>query len=231
MNKVKTLSISALMIIALTILPTYAALAQDEGVGLLIIEMKEGAQQVVVMAISPADDSMANPDYKLLAFHWYTTANYMINPSNKYGFSTSALIYTLTTSANTWDEQTAFQVFTYAGTTTRTAGKRDGYNIVAFGKSGAGTIAVTYLWYRGSTVIETDTIMNTRYRWSLSGEAGKMDVQDIMTHEFGHWCGLADLYADADYWLTMYGYGDYGLIYARSLGLGDIYGLRAVYGA
>jgi len=52
-----------------------------------------------------------------------------------------------------------------------------------------------------------------------------------MTHEFGHWCGLADLYNDVDYWLTMYGYGDYGLTYARTLGLGDINGLHAVYGA
>jgi hypothetical protein len=57
-----------------------------------------------------------------------------------------------------------------------------------------------------------------------------MDVQNIMTHEFGHWCGLADLYADKDYWLTMYGYSNYGETYKQTLGLGDILGLRAVYG-
>jgi hypothetical protein len=57
-----------------------------------------------------------------------------------------------------------------------------------------------------------------------------MDVQNIMTHELGHFCGLKDLYNDADYWLTMYGYSDYGLIYARTLGLGDINGLKTVYG-
>lgn len=72
--------------------------------------------------------------------------------------------------------------------------------------------------------------MNTYYGWSLSGEAGKMDVQNIMTHEFGHWCGLDDLYNDADYWLTMYGYSNYGITYQRTLGLGDINGLKAVYG-
>ena len=73
--------------------------------------------------------------------------------------------------------------------------------------------------------------MNTRFMWSLTGEVGKMDVQNIMTHELGHFCGLKDLYNDADYWLTMYGYSDYGLTYARALGLGDINGLKAVYGA
>lgn len=51
-----------------------------------------------------------------------------------------------------------------------------------------------------------------------------------MTHELGHWCGLADLYDDVDYWLTMYGYGNYEETYKRDLGLGDILGLRAVYG-
>jgi len=34
------------------------------------------------------------------------------------------------------------------------------------------------------------------FTWSLTGEAGKMDVQNIMTHEFGHWCSLDDLYED-----------------------------------
>jgi len=40
-----------------------------------------------------------------------------------------------------------------------------------------------------------------------------IDVQDIVTHEFGHWFGLDDLYSEADYWLTMYGYADYGETY------------------
>jgi hypothetical protein len=73
--------------------------------------------------------------------------------------------------------------------------------------------------------------MNVVFSWSLNGEAGKMDVQNIMTHEFGHWCGLKDLYQDKDYWLTMYGYANYGETYKRTLGLGDINGLRKVYGA
>ncbi len=72
--------------------------------------------------------------------------------------------------------------------------------------------------------------MNTYYGWSLNGEAGKMDVQNIMTHELGHFCGIVDLYNNADYWLTMYGYSDFGETYKRTLGLSDILGLRAFYG-
>lgn len=185
---------------------------------------------VVTYAIPPEDDSMTNPHYQLLGFHWYTTINYYINTKNKYGFSATAVVNTITTSVNTWDKETAYQVFSYKGTTARTAGRRDGRNVVAWGAYQAGVIAVTYIWYSGSQIVETDCRMNTYYTWSLSGEAGKMDVQNIMTHELGHWCGLADLYNDVDYWLTMYGYGNFGETYKRTLGLGDINGLEAVYG-
>ena len=185
---------------------------------------------VVVYAIPPTDDSMTNPHYELLSFHWYTTINYYINTKNKYGFSATAVVNTITTSANTWDVETSYQVFSYKGTTTRAAGRRDGRNVVAWGTYQAGVIAVTYIWYIGNKIIETDCRMNTYYGWSLSGQAGKMDVQNIMTHEFGHWCGLDDLYNDVDYWLTMYGYSNYGITYQRTLGLGDINGLEDVYG-
>jgi len=186
---------------------------------------------VVVYAISPTDDSGTNPDYALLGFHWYSTINYYINPKNNYRFSTTTVVNTITASANTWDSKTSYQVFNYKGTTTRTAGRRDGYNVVSWGfYYSPNVIAVTSIWYSGSRIVETDCRMNTVFKWSLKGEAGKMDVQNIMTHEFGHWCGLADLYNEVDYWLTMYGYAGYGETYKRSLGLGDINGLQEVYG-
>ncbi|MEM3728659.1 MAG: hypothetical protein QXF75_05620 [Candidatus Bathyarchaeia archaeon] len=95
---------------------------------------------------------------------------------------------------------------------------RDGYNVVAWGLcSNPNVIAVTYIWYSGDKMMETDTRMNTLFKWSLSGEVDEMNVQNIMTHEFGHWCGLADLYDDVDYWLTMYGYSSYGETYKQTL--------------
>jgi hypothetical protein len=186
---------------------------------------------VVTYAIPPTDDSMSNSHYELLTYRSYSTINYYINTKNTYGFSSAAVVTTITTSVNTWDKETFYQVFSYKGTTTRAAGKRDGYNVIAWGKYSVGVIAVTMSWVSGGKVLEVDCMMNTRFKWSLTGEAGKMDVQNIMTHELGHFCGLKDLYNDADYWLTMYGYSDYGLTYARTLGLGDINGLKTVYGA
>lgn len=193
------------------------------------IELSNG--KVAVNAIPSEDDSMTNPDYKLLPFHYKTTAKFWINPSNKYGFKVEDVVAAITASAETWDKETSFQVFMYMGTTTRSAGRYDGYNVIAWGSYRSGVIAVTYIWYKGDTILETDTRLNTLYKWSLTGEAGKMDVQNIMTHEFGHWCGLDDLYEDKDYWLTMYGYASAGETYKRTLGLGDILGLQEVYGA
>jgi len=198
----------------------------------MVIEhvFKEGKGHTQVYAIPSEDDSSTNPHYKLLSFHWYVTAKYWINPSNKYGFSASEVVTAITASANAWDAETAAAVFSCQETISKSAGKRDSYNVVAWGPYRAGVIAVTYIWYSGSQILETDIKLNTFYKWSLSGESGKMDIQNIVTHEFGHWAGLADLYDKVDYWLTMYGYSDYGETYKRTLGLGDINGLEAWYG-
>mgnify|MGYP001626209080 CR=1 FL=1 len=208
------------------------AFAYGEQVHLMVVEWyRRGRGRIILYSIPSEDDSMTNPDYKLLPFWWHTTIKYWINPKNKYGFSESAVIATITTAAETWDANTTFELFVFQGTTRKTAGVRDGYNVVAWGLySNPNVIAVTYIWYSGDTIIETDTRMNTWFTWSLTGEANKMDVQNIMTHEFGHWSGLDDLYEDKDYWLTMYGYASYGETYKRTLGLGDILGLQARYG-
>ncbi|MHB1485048.1 MAG: hypothetical protein ACYCYI_10325 [Saccharofermentanales bacterium] len=118
-------------------------------------------------------------------------------------------------------------------------------------------IAVTSIWYtRGSRLItEVDTQMNsgTGFEWSVtdpgtlqdlslpatidterykdSGVLGdeKYDVQNIMTHEAGHWLMLNDLYKSKDSQLTMYGYGDIGELNKDSLGYGDELGVEAAY--
>jgi len=228
MRKIGSLGLTVLILFSLVaMLPL--SVSAVESTHLMVVEWY-GSGRVTLNAIPPTDDSMENPDYKLLPFHWYTTAEYWINPKNKYGFTISAVVTAINTSADTWDKETNATVFSYMGTTSRSAGKYDGYNVVAWGSYRWGVIAVTYIWYTGDKIVETDTRMNTWFKWSLTGEARKMDVQNIMTHEFGHWCGLDDLYDDADYWLTMYGYANYGENHKQTLGYGDILGLQAVYG-
>lgn len=221
-----------LSVIAVTVLSSnLLVLARQDDVELAIIELKYDESSKQVSAIS-IDNGLSNPDYKLLGYHWGSTINLYINPSNTYGFSSSSVVDKITTSTATWDSETAYKVFAVKGTTSLSAGASDGNNIVSWGNYKDGVIAVTFIWYNRFTrhIVETDCIMNTRYLWSLSGEENKMDVQNIMTHEFGHWCGLADLYKSRDYWLTMYGYSNVGVTYQQTLGKGDILGLQKVYG-
>lgn len=231
MRKIGSLALTVVIVLSLATMLPLSVSAAESSTHLMVIEWY-GSGHVTLNAIPPADDSMTNPDYKLLRFHWYTTAGYWINPANTYGISDFDVVNAIQTSANTWDVETNYEVFSYNGTTTNLAGTYDGYNVVSWGNySQANVIAVTFIWYtRGTRILETDTLMNVYFAWSLSGETGKMDVQNIMTHELGHWCGLNDLYSGKDYWLTMYGYANYGETYKQTLGLGDILGLQKVYG-
>ena len=234
MRKIGSLGLTVLILFSLVaMLPL--SVSAVESTHLMVVEWY-GSGRVALNAIPPTDNSMSNPDYKLLRFHWYSTINYYINPTNTYGISDFDVVEAIQISAETWDVNTHFEVFADNPVTTSTqaAGNYDGFNVVAWGYYGnSQVIAVTYIWYNRFTrkIVETDTMMNIQFSWSLTRVTGTMDVQNIMTHEFGHWCGLNDLYRDKDYWLTMYGYANNGETYKQTLGLGDILGLQKVYGA
>jgi len=127
------------------------------------------------------------------------------------------------------------------GTATAARGaKYDGENVVVWGNVPSGAIAVTYTWYNSNTgmAVECDTVMAKSLPWkytpvsnpdSSCADLYYYDVQDILTHEVGHWMGLADLYATANHDLTMYGYGDKGEVKKDSLESGDLDGLNAIY--
>ena len=138
----------------------------------------------------------------------------------------------------TWNNADSGKTFSDGGRTNAKNTRLDGTNAIMWKRLGASTIGVTYVWYRTSNnqVIEVDTAFNSRYPWAIfdskDGECqttpDAYDVQDIATHEFGHWVGLDDLYSDADIDLTMYGFGAGGELKKRSLGAGDVQGANAV---
>ncbi|NIT35192.1 MAG: matrixin family metalloprotease, partial [candidate division Zixibacteria bacterium] len=99
----------------------------------------------------------------------------------------------------------------------------------------AGAIATNAFWLvdAGSfwRVVENDVCFNGyNYTWSDSGQGGRMDVQNIATHEFGHNLVLADLYDYASREFTMYGYASPGETKKRTLEYDDINGIRFIYG-
>lgn len=163
----------------------------------------------------------------------YRTSGYRW--SGPISFTTTAYASQLSTALATWDAATGATIS--GGVTSGragTAGVYDGVNQVDWVALGTGgTIAVTTTWYYRSSgvAVESDAQYNTYYSWSTSGEAGKMDVENIAAHEFGHSFGLSHPRGGGISCLTMYAYGSPGETSKRTLGDGDILGIRALYGA
>jgi hypothetical protein len=129
----------------------------------------------------------------------------------------------------------------------------DDVNMVGWANLGAGysgVIGITITWYYRfggeKIIVDCDTILNldSEFNWvqviKVTDPDNQtipqttrydVDVQNIMTHEAGHWLQLNDLYdsVDAVMQQTMYGYADDGELKARSLENGDISGLHKIY--
>lgn len=186
-------------------------------------------------AATAASRAKSEPCYKLLGVNWRAPISYAINPANPYNLSETSVASAISTSVETWDAATSFELFNSAYGIDYAAqyGVRDSKNSVVFGDyPDNNVIAVTSIWYTrlGKQIVEFDMLFNTRFVW---GEAtgSVMDLQNIATHEFGHAAGLGDIYSSTCSAVTMYGYSGYGETQKRTLELPDVTGLQKMYGA
>lgn len=109
-------------------------------------------------------------------------------------------------------------------------------NTVTMASLSSGTLAVARLSFNPATkeIHECDIEMNSKVTWSTDGAtsecefpASHFDVQNVMTHEVGHFIGLDHV---NDEYLTLYGYASEGETRKCSLGPGDQAGATALYG-
>jgi len=146
-------------------------------------------------------------------------------------------------SGETWDAASRQNLFAdYDMVTLNPYGRsgwiKDGTNTVSwtmFPRRYSGALAGVTTWYARPrvggfySVREFDISFNSRYPWTTTGQYG-IDVQTVATHEFGHPLGLADLYNRRIYredgQQIMNSYDDA----QRTLGNGDIAGLKRLYG-
>ncbi|CAG0959713.1 MAG: metalloproteinase [Candidatus Methanoperedens nitroreducens] len=92
----------------------------------------------------------------------------------------------------------------------------------------AETTTTVYTW-DPNTIIDVETVFNSNLEWSTTGNPApwQSDVQDVATHEFGHWLKLGET---PDEWTnTMYNEG-WGTIGRRTLEQDDIDGIIHIYG-
>lgn len=193
--------------------------------------------------------------YSYSGYHWAdSTVPYWINPADS-RIAENDAVNGITASFQTWQEDPNSQIeFAYQGLTTLytpglNAPVPDYINVVGWANlsdSYPNAIAVTLVWAnRGNKrIVDCDTILNTdsSFAWTQadiiadpdtillpSTPAYDVDVQNIMTHEAGHWLQLNDLYSLPAAEQTMYGYAVDRELKKRSLESGDLAGVKRIY--
>jgi hypothetical protein len=158
---------------------------------------------------------------------WGTTsAKYKIGASVPIAWSTS-----INAAASTWNGAgAAFQLANdpYA------ANELSMVDLVTkYGTSYSNTYAVATVWFSTTTrIINKAAIeIGTKWQWTTSGQPNMADVQNILTHEFGHWMRLLDIYSpSACGEATMWGTSALGDTKQRTLEQADIDGVFSLYG-
>lgn len=172
---------------------------------------------------------------------WKLVEPWVFNTSNTDSLSSSFLFSNLGSDISKWEAAAAYNIIG-SGSTTNVVLEADMYstdnvNEIYFGDiEESNAIAITIVWgvFGGSVtereLVEWDQVYDdVTYNWSALGEAGKMDFENIATHELGHTIGLDDLYQSACNQQTMYGYASYGETIKRDLANGDILGIQKLY--
>ncbi len=171
---------------------------------------------------------------------WKQIEQWIVNTANNEGLSSTFVFDTLKASLQKWESASSMDIIGTGSTTTATLSadnvQPDGQNEVYFGSiASPGSIAVTIVWGRFSgpprsrELVEWDQVYDeVDFDWSSSGEIGKMDFENIATHELGHTDGMGhpDNTCTQE---TMYAYANNGETKKQSLNSGDIEGINKLY--
>ncbi len=178
-------------------------------------------------AASRATSGVQNGCYSTDGAKWSTaSATYRIGPSIPSGWEGA-----LDASATTWSNAGAAFGLVKDSSTVNELSYSD--LVAKYGSSYSNTLAVTTTWSSVSTgrISKATIEFNSKWQWSPSGASGAMDVQNIATHEFGHWMRLLDIYSPSTCGdVTMWGTASNGETKKRTLEQADIDGFLSLYG-
>jgi hypothetical protein len=187
-----------------------------------LLSIKKLSIFVVVFTLVVVSSAFYKPTelkaYSYSGIHW---SSYPVSVDTGDASVPLSWITPLAQSMATWNSQTSPFYFNVG---------YSGHQIKVQNSGNNGAPATAYISYDGSNhITDVDVYFNSYYSWSTSGEAGKYDVKNVATHEFGHWLMLNDLYGGGDTEKTMYGYVSTGETKKRTLETDDINGINAIY--
>jgi hypothetical protein len=168
-------------------------------------------------------------EFELAPWHLSQPIVWSLNRSTVPSSVANSVDSVLNESFSTWFSG----VFSQGPDTKAKRARLDNVNAILWKKMGRSTLGATFVWFSRVTgeVIEVDTVFNKRLPWAIFANSPECqsspvayDLQNIATHEFGHWIGLEDLFDDNAKDLTMYGFSAGGEVKKRTLGRGDIDG-------
>jgi len=191
---------------------------------------------------SPSGDTSESTCYSFLAngAKWKNVEPWVVNPANSEGLSDSFVLNNLGLDIGKWESASSSDILGFGSLTTDTlvadTSSPDNKNEVYFADiDSSGAIAVTIVWgvFRGPPsqrgLVEWDMIYDdVDFSWSATGEAGKMDFENIASHELGHAVGLGHPNDDCTE-ETMFRFAGEGETNKRSLEAGDIAGINKLY--
>jgi hypothetical protein len=157
---------------------------------------------------------------------------YYVNPQNLY-VSNAAAVAAIQSAGSNWSTQSQANVqLVNAGTTTTNVVALDNQSTVFFRNDANGSLAAETYWWTDGTgkIIDADIVIHeANYVW-YTGTSGCTNnglyIEDILTHEFGHFLGM---YHSTVGTATMYPSGSYCTQELRSLDPDDIAGIEASY--
>lgn len=171
------------------------------------------------------------------------TIRYRVNVQQPWVIPKQAMV-AIGHAAAAWEKANPNVRFVYEGETSVMPQLGNGVNEIAWVPTlEPDVIAQTNHRIKAGRRLEADTLLNMSkpFAWEpcrpeqggCSDDWGTgirmMDVQTVMTQQFGHWLGLMTLTDPAARDLTMFASIGYGERRQSTLGLGDILGVRAAY--
>lgn len=217
--------------------------------GFAIIHYKDKNKQAKFGNKAKGPKSTQCYGYLASGAKWKSVEPWVVNATNSRGLTGDFVFNNLGGDIAKWEDATDGVVGNTSGvdvlgngsltsdTLVADTASPDGQNEVYFADiASSGAIAVTIVWgiFKGPSasrqLVEWDQVYDdVDFDWSASGEANKMDLENIATHELGHSVEMDDLYNSVCSEETMYGFANYGETKKRDLNSGDITGVNALY--